>query len=80
MTSIQVWNDTSVRACFMQLCFSLSVFLSDIPLDMGVICCPEDGDLSRTRSSTRVRVRSSRATPPPKKNKVTVCLFALKLQ
>uniref|UniRef100_A0A9J7WXX7 Death domain-associated protein 6 n=2 Tax=Cyprinus carpio carpio TaxID=630221 RepID=A0A9J7WXX7_CYPCA len=45
---------------------------SDIPLDMGVICCPEEEDLTRTRSSTRVTVRSSRATPPPKKNKVNV--------
>uniref|UniRef100_A0A672RJ63 Death domain-associated protein 6 n=1 Tax=Sinocyclocheilus grahami TaxID=75366 RepID=A0A672RJ63_SINGR len=44
---------------------------SDIPLDMGVIC-PEEEDLTRTRSSTRVTVRSSRATPPPKKNKVNV--------
>ncbi|XP_058610377.1 death domain-associated protein 6 isoform X2 [Onychostoma macrolepis] len=45
---------------------------SDIPLDMGVICCPEEENSSRTRSSTRIRVRSSRATPPPKKNKVNV--------
>ncbi|XP_016311428.1 death domain-associated protein 6 isoform X2 [Sinocyclocheilus anshuiensis] len=44
---------------------------SDIPLDMGVIC-PEEEDLTRTRSSTRVTVRSSQATPPPKKNKVNV--------
>uniref|UniRef100_A0A671P7F6 Death domain-associated protein 6 n=1 Tax=Sinocyclocheilus anshuiensis TaxID=1608454 RepID=A0A671P7F6_9TELE len=39
---------------------------SDIPLDMGVICCPGEVDLTRTM------VRSARATPPPKKNKVNV--------
>uniref|UniRef100_A0A8C0YKJ8 Death domain-associated protein 6 n=1 Tax=Cyprinus carpio carpio TaxID=630221 RepID=A0A8C0YKJ8_CYPCA len=39
---------------------------SDIPLDMGVICCAGEVDLSWTM------VRSSQATPPPKKNKVNV--------
>lgn len=57
---------TWVRAFFMQCCFSHSLYLSDIPLDMGVICCAGEVDLSWTM------VRSSRATPPPKKNKVTV--------
>ncbi|XP_052441277.1 death domain-associated protein 6-like [Carassius gibelio] len=44
----------------------------DIPLNMGVICCPEEEDLTRTRSSAQVTGRSSRDTPPPKKNKVNV--------
>ncbi|RXN25027.1 death domain-associated 6-like isoform X3 [Labeo rohita] len=44
---------------------------SDIPLDMGVICCSEEVDFKMT-SPKRVMVRSSRATPPPKKNKVNV--------
>ncbi|XP_073677425.1 death domain-associated protein 6 isoform X2 [Garra rufa] len=45
---------------------------SDIPLDMGVICCSEEADFTNTRTPNRVRARSSRATPPPKKNKVNV--------
>ncbi|XP_059365024.1 death domain-associated protein 6 isoform X2 [Carassius carassius] len=39
---------------------------SDIPLDTGVICCAGEVDLTRTM------VGRSRATPPPKKNKVNV--------
>ncbi|KAG1948505.1 death domain-associated protein 6 isoform X1 [Pimephales promelas] len=47
---------------------------SDITLDMGVISCSEQEDLTRkrTRTPTKGMVRSSRATPPPKRNKVNV--------
>ncbi|XP_048058821.1 death domain-associated protein 6 isoform X2 [Megalobrama amblycephala] len=47
---------------------------SDIPLDMGVICCSEQDDSTkkRTRTPTKNMVRNSRATPPPKRNKVNV--------
>ncbi|XP_043092085.1 death domain-associated protein 6-like [Puntigrus tetrazona] len=45
---------------------------SDIPLDMGVIFCPEEDDVPRTMTSSQLMVRSSRSTPPPKRNKVNV--------
>ncbi|XP_067281071.1 death domain-associated protein 6 isoform X2 [Pseudorasbora parva] len=47
---------------------------SDIPLDMGVICCTEREDSTRKRTVTPTKgmVRNLRATPPPKRNKVNV--------
>ncbi|XP_005159495.2 death domain-associated protein 6 isoform X1 [Danio rerio] len=45
---------------------------SDIPLDMGVICCSEQEDLTCLKTPPRKTARNSQATPPPKKNKVNV--------
>ncbi|XP_026872067.2 death domain-associated protein 6 isoform X1 [Electrophorus electricus] len=45
---------------------------TDIPLDMGVACSPVRADSTRADTPTQDLVSSSRATPPPKKNKVNV--------